>query len=543
MLLLGFLISSFGGNFRVLAAEENQEVNKVSENNLINQNLIYILFGALFILLILSIILVINVRKRSMAEKAAIQARQKLKDSYRELKKAYEEVTETKNALYAKYEELKVSKEEIRKLAYTDSLTELPNRVAFTEMLDSVMLTLRNDEVIALIDIDLDNFKNINDTLGHSFGDEMLIDVSHRLREAMDENDYLARIGGDEFVVLTQNITDITTYEEKMKQLQKVFTYPFTLATQEFFMTISMGVTFAPRDGKTTQTLIKNMDSAMYIAKENGKNNFCYFEDSINTRMMKKIEMQSELRKAIENNEFIVYYQPQIDLVTDKVVGFEALARWEHPVKGLIMPMEFIPIAEENGLIVAIGKKMMYQACKQLKLWEEAGYTEITMAINLSARQFRDSELLTMIYEVLEETKADPKKLEFEITETIALDDLEYTVATIKKLQELGITFSLDDFGTGYSSLNYLKRLPVNNLKIDKSFLDSIMENQSDQKIVSTMIHLAKVLNISVIAEGVEKSEQELFLKNSNCNRAQGYLYSKPVPKDIAEGLLRGKGW
>lgn len=537
-MLFGCVWFIFSGSFVALAAENNTSVEQVG-SQIVNKKLIYFLIGAIFVLLVLFTILMVNVKKRSKAEKAAILARQKLKASYKELEKAYEEVTETKNALYSRYEELKVSKEKVRKIAYTDYLTELPNRVAFSEMLDSVMLTLRNDEVVALVDIDLDNFKNINDTLGHSYGDEMLIDVAHRLSEVLTEDDYLARIGGDEFVVLTQNLNDIPAYEEKIKKIQKVFTYPFILSTKEFFVTVSMGITFAPKDGKSTQTLIKNMDSAMYVAKENGKNNYCYFDDSINDRMMKKIEMQSELRKAIENDEFEVYYQAQMDLETDRVVGFEALARWNHPKNGVIMPKEFIPVAEENGLIVAIGKKMLYGACKQLREWELAGYNDIIMAVNLSARQFRDADFVKMVMEVLEETKANAKFLEFEITESIALDDMEYTVATIKKLQELGITFSLDDFGTGYSSLNYLKKLPVNNLKIDKSFLDTVLENKSDQKIISTMIELAKVLNIEVIAEGVEYSEQEQFLKNVNCNKAQGYFYSKPVPKEDASDLLK----
>lgn len=542
-IVLGILFENFFiglGTAKVVhASEQNNGIEQIELNNLVNRNLVYFLIGAIIILLILFTVLMVNVKRRTKAEKAAVLARQKLKESYKELEKAYEEVTETKNALYSRYEELKISKEKIRKIAYTDYLTELPNRVAFTEMLDSVMLTLRNDELIALIDIDLDNFKNINDTLGHSFGDEMLIDVAHRLQGVLEEDDYLARIGGDEFVVLTQNIKDISSYEDKIKKIQKSFTYPFVLSTKEFFVTVSMGITFAPKDGKTTQTLVKNMDSAMYVAKENGKNNYCYFDDSINARMMKKIEMQSELRKAIENSEFVVHYQPQMDLSTNRVVGFEALARWEHPKDGLVMPLEFIPIAEESGLIVGIGKKILIEACQQLKVWEDEGYGDITMAVNLSARQFKDSYFLSMVYDVIEETHVNPKKLEFEITESIALDDIEYTVATIQKLQELGITFSLDDFGTGYSSLNYLKQLPVNNLKIDKSFLDTVLDNKSDQKIVSTMIDLARVLNINVIAEGVEMQEQEEFLKIANCNKAQGYLYSKPLPKEEAGEILR----
>ncbi|MDF2589874.1 MAG: diguanylate cyclase/phosphodiesterase [Anaerocolumna sp.] len=498
-------------------------------------NLIIFLALALIILLI---ILLINIKKKINAEQVAMQAKQQLKENINELEAAYQEASNAKNQLSIKYDELKKSQDKVKKLAYTDYLTELPNRLAFTEMLDSVMLTLRNEEVVALMDVDLDNFKNINDTLGHSYGDELLIDVTHRLRQAIDENDYLARVGGDEFVVLTQNLNDIGEYESKIKKIQKTFDYPFVLAMKEYFITVSIGITLAPKDGKTTQMLIKNADSAMYAAKENGKNTFVYFNDSINEKLMEKIQTQSELRKAIENQEFVVYYQPQINLETDKIVGFEALIRWQHPTKGIISPGEFISLAEETGLIVPIGNWVLKQACLQLRHWEDLGFTDLVMAVNISVRQFKDKEFIHMVQDVIEETGINPKQLELEITESIALDDIDYSVTIIRKLKDLGVAFSLDDFGTGYSSMNYLKRLPVNNLKIDKSFVDSVLDNRSDQSIVQTIITLAQTLDLIVIAEGVEKNEQEQFLKTVKCDKAQGYLYSKPVPKEAAEQLL-----
>ncbi len=496
-----------------------------------------ILFAAL-VLIILLIVLIIIIRKKVRAAQTAKQITEQLEENNKELEVAYEEVSATKNQLRIKYEELKRSKEKVKKLAYTDNLTELPNRLSFTEMLDSVMLTLRNEEVIALMDVDIDNFKLINDTLGHSYGDELLIDVKHRLTQAIDENDYLARIAGDEFIILTQNIEDAGEYETKVKKIQKIFGYPFVLAMKEYFITVSIGITLAPKDGKTTQVLIKNVDSAMNVAKENGKNTFAYFNDSINERLMEKIQTQSELRKALEHQEFVVYYQPQINLDTDKIAGFEALLRWNHPSKGILAPMEFIPLAEETGLIVPIGNWVLRQACEQLKEWEEAGNENLVMAVNISTRQFRDIELFNNIQEVIHDTGINPKHLELEITESIALKDIEYTVLTISKLKELGVVFALDDFGTGYSSLNYLKRLPINNLKIDKSFLDTVLDNNSDQSIVKTIITLAQTLDLVVIAEGVEKNEQEIFLKDANCNKAQGYLYSEPLPKEEAEQLL-----
>lgn len=451
-----------------------------------------------------------------------------------ELSLKIQELIKEHQDLSRKFDELYRNRESMKKLAYTDNLTELPNRTAFNEMLDNIMYTLRSEEIIGLMDIDIDNFKNINDSLGHSYGDELLIDVTYRLKQVIDEDDYLARIGGDEFVILTQNICDMEQYEDKIKKIKNAFSYPFVLATKEYFVTVSIGVSFAPKDGKTTQTLVKNVDTAMYVAKENGKNTYSFFQDVYNKKLMEKIELQSELRHALENKEFVLYYQAQMDITSNRIIGFEALIRWKHPVKGLIPPIEFIPIAEENDLIVQIGEWVLRTACMQLKEWAEMGYGDIRMAANLSVRQFRDPNLVQMITDIIHEVGVNPRNLELEITETLALEDIEYTIQTIRQLQDIGITFSLDDFGTGYSSMNYLKRLPVNNLKIDKSFLDTLAENNSDQRIVQTIISLAQTFDLDVIAEGVEKVEQESFLKEVCCNKAQGYLYSKPVPTEMA---------
>ena len=500
-----------------------------------------IILAALVLIILFVILLIVNHRK-TKRERAALLEMQKLSDNYSELETAYEEVSTAKNELSTKYDELKRSKEKMQKLAYSDYLTELPNRLAFTEVLDGVMLTLRNEEVIAIMNVDIDNFKTINDTLGHSYGDELLIDVTHRLKQAMDDNDYLARYSGDEFVVLTQNLTDIGEYEAKIKKIQKIFDYPFVLSLKEYFITVSIGIALAPKDGKTTQVLIKNADSAMYAAKANGKNTFVYFNDSINEKLMDKIQIQSELRKAIENNEFLVYYQPQIDLGTEKIVGFEALIRWNHPEKGILSPAEFIAFTEETGLIVPIGYWVLKSACRQLKKWMEDGYGNLVIAVNISLRQFKDQDFANMVRETIHETGIDPGHLELEITESIALQDLEYSVAVIQKLKDLGVKFSLDNFGTDYSSMNYLKRLPINNLKIDKSVMDTVTDNRSDQSIVQTIISLAQNLDMSVIAEGVEKDEQAQFLKSVKCNKAQGFLYSEPLSGDMAGQVLKKTG-
>lgn len=493
---------------------------------------------AMIIMFVLLIIYIIRFEKLKRTESLTSEENQKIKVHFKELEESYHSSLSSLNELNGKYEELNKNKESMKKLAYTDYLTELPNRTAFTEMLDNIMLTLRSEETIAIMDIDIDNFKNINDSLGHSYGDELLIDVTYRLKQVMDENDYLARIGGDEFIFLTQNLNDTVSYEEKIRKIKNVFSYPFILSTKEYFVTVSIGVAFAPKDGKTSQSLIKNVDSAMYVAKANGKNTHVYFEYSFNQKLTEKIETQSELRKALERKEFVLFYQAQMNLDTKQVVGFEALIRWNHPTKGLVYPDEFIYVAEETGLIVPIGKWVLQTACCQLKQWSEE-YPDITMAVNLSARQFKDRDIVKQVYDIIDETGIDPSKLELEITETIALDDIEYTISTIQELKKIGVSFSLDDFGTGYSSMNYLKRLPVSNLKIDRSFLNTVMEDQCDQKIIQAIITLARNLDLFVIAEGVENSDQEIFLKEANCDKAQGYLYSKPVPKDKAIQFLK----
>lgn len=500
-------------------------------------NALLIVVAAAIILLLLIVVFIRLGRLRRKLDESN-QENNKINFDYKKLETLYQSTLASYDSLNTRYEELHKSRESIRKLAYTDHLTELPNRVAFTEILDGIMLTLRNDEIIGIMDIDLDNFKNINDTLGHSYGDELLIDVTHRLKQVMDENDYLARVGGDEFILLTQNLENTASYEEKVKKVRNVFTYPFVLSTKEYFVTVSIGVAFAPKDGKTAQTIVKNVDSAMYMAKANGKSTYAYFEAAFNQVLTDKIELQSELRKAIEKDEFILFYQAQMDLSKKKVVGFEALIRWNHPDKGLIKPNDFIYLAEETGMIVPIGKWVLKTACLQLKEWSDQGYHDINMAVNLSARQFKDQDFVKMVYDIIEETGVNPKRLELEITETVALEDLEYTIHTIKELKNIGIRFSLDDFGTGYSSMSYLRRLPISSLKIDKSFLDTVTEEDGDQKIIQAIICLANNLNLHVIAEGVERSEQEQFLQESSCNMAQGFLYSKPVPKEMAAEFL-----
>ena len=431
-------------------------------------------------------------------------------------------------------------KETIQTIISTDTLTGLPNRAAFMEQLEKAMMEQPQGELLAVLDFDIDNFKVVNDTLGLLYGDAAIEAVSKRVMNVLGAQDLLGKVGGDEFVLLLPSVPSRTACEQKVRELMRLFKKPFRVLDKEVVLSISLGAVIVPLEGCTTlQTTMQNLDVAVFQAKESGKNTYCFFDSLAGTAVKERMEMQADLVKAIEEDQFELYYQPQVSLRNKEMTGFEVLVRWNHPKKGLIMPSEFIPVAEESGLIVAIGKMILRNACRQLYEWEQEGHNDIMIAVNLSAKQFRDPFFINTVYDILNEYRINPKNLELEITETIALDNIEYSIRTIERLRQLGITFSLDDFGTGYSSLSYLKRLPVNNLKIDKSFLDSVMENYNDKRIIETIIHLAQVLNLAVIAEGVEQEEQETFLRNVNCNKAQGFLYSKPVTGKAATALLR----
>ncbi|HHU72272.1 MAG TPA: EAL domain-containing protein [Clostridiales bacterium] len=504
---------------------------------LIAEPAVYIGIAAAITIVLVSFILINRAKKINNRLK---QSNKQLIASNRELEEATETTTNSLKELTGRYDELLKTKESLKKLAYSDYLTELPNLTAFTEMLDNVMLTLRSEEIVAIMDIDIDNLKTINDSQGFSYGDELLIDITYRLKEVLDENDYLARIGGDEFAIMTQNLSSSADLEEKVQKIKKVFNYPFVLSTKEYFITVSIGIAFAPKDGKTSQALLKNADAAMYVAKSNGKNTYAYFEPSFIQRLTEKIEIQSALRKAIDRNEFELYYQPQVDLATKEIVGLEALIRWNHPTKGLVYPKDFIKYAEENGLIIPIGKWALLTACKELKILETEGYDNLHMSVNIYSRQFRDNNLIKLIHEVLEETGINPNKLDLEITESVAIDDLYNTIATIKELKELGVNFSLDQFGVGYTSIDYLRSIPVNYIKLDKTFIDTALENPINQEFIQNAINLALLLEIDVVAEGIETPEQEEFLMEANCHKAQGYLYSEPLPIHEAKRLLKG---
>lgn len=486
--------------------------------------------------ILLVIAVVLNLRMRRSVRKSENE----LLDNYQSLRQAYDEVSLERAELAERCEELSKGKERMQKTAYTDYLTCLPNRLGYSEYLENELRMLGKNDSIAIVNVDIDNFKLINESYGHSYGDDTLREVARRLtRLSLERGAYLARIGGDEFILV---LNDFTGREELEAQVQQIIAYlkePYNVGGREFLLTVSVGVVIAPADGMNSQVLTRNMDAAKYFAKTSGRDNYVFYDESLSNTLAERLELQNEIRRAIEDKAFEVYFQPQIDLATEEPIGFEALVRWNHPERGVILPSEFIPVAEESGLIVPLGEYVLRESCKRLKAWQEEGFVTQVLAVNLSARQFKDRDFMQKVVNIIRETEINPSQLELEITESMALDDLDYAIETLQKLKELGVSFALDDFGTGYSSLNYLKRLPVNQLKIDKSFMDKVLEDHSDQKIVETIIALAQALDLVVIAEGVERPEQADFLKSVSCDKAQGYLYSKPVREKELRSFLK----
>lgn len=435
--------------------------------------------------------------------------------------------------------ERKKSEEIIEKMAYTDSLTGLPNRASLLETIKKRIADYKHTNLkFVLLFLDLDNFKSINDTRGHYFGDELLIEVSKRLKNCVHKNDTVARIGGDEFMLLLSDIDNLHDVIALVKQILLSLSNPFNIQHHEVNITTSIGITIYPNDGKNDTDLIKNADTAMYKAKESGKNKYEVFSSEFNKAVSEKVELENYLRHAVSKKELVVYYQPQIDIVNGEIVSMEALLRWKHPYLGLIYPDTFISLAEESGLIKPIGEWVLRTACLQNKAFQDAGYKPIRLAVNLSPKQFLDKDLFDKINQSLYETKLDPKYLQLEITESATIQYYDFTIETLKKLRQIGVTISLDDFGTGYSSLNYIKLLPIDEIKIDKSFIQNIVSGGYEESITKSIISIAHDMSVRVVAEGVENEKQLDILKSMNCDIVQGYLFSKPIPIEDFEKLL-----
>lgn len=425
--------------------------------------------------------------------------------------------------------ERKRAEEIIRRQAYYDVLTNLPNRTLFKDRLEQAMKNAhRNKQMLAVMVLDLDRFKTINETLGHLLGDKLLVAVSERLLGVLSENETIARFGGDEFTLLLPQINNVEEATEHAQKIIELLAGAFKLNEHELHLTTSIGIAIYPEDGENSELILKNAETAMYRAKEQ-RNNFQLYASGMNVSAFKQLLMENSLRRALEREEFVVYYQPQISLVNQKVIGAEALVRWQHPDLGLVFPNEFIGLAEETGLIVPIGEWIIRKVCEQSKKWQAAGYPKMCIGVNLSARQFQQLNLVPTIAKILTDTELDPQCLGLEVTESIAMKNADFTISALNELKKMKIHLSLDDFGTGYSSLSYLKRFPLETLKIDRSFVRDITTDPNDAAIVNAVVALAHSLKLSVIAEGVETEGQLTFLKSHQCDNVQGYIFSHPL--------------
>ena len=436
--------------------------------------------------------------------------------------------------------EQKRVEEQIRHMAHHDALTGLPNRVLLHDRIgQAIAQAQRNRRVATLLFIDLDRFKNVNDSLGHQVGDGLLRTVAERLVACTRRTDTVARIGGDEFVVV---LTDLNQAEDAGPVAQKVLaalSQPASIQGHELRVTPSVGICAYPHDGEDVETLMRNADTAMYHAKEMGRNNYQFFTQQMNIAAQQRLQLENDLRHALEREEFTLYYQPQIELKTGDICGFEALIRWPHPQRGMVAPLQFIPLAEETGLITSIGEWVLRQACAQTRAWQSLGYPELRVSVNCSAQQFRREGIVETVARSLQQAGLPAASLELEITESVIIEHAEQVLVRFRALDEMGVELAIDDFGTGYSSLSYLKRFPVQKLKIDQSFVRDIGSDPDDAAIVSAIIAMAHSLGLKVVAEGVETAEQLAFLKSLGCDGAQGYYFSRPVPAEEVVKLLR----
>lgn len=424
-------------------------------------------------------------------------------------------------------------------LSYHDVLTGLPNRTLFEDRVAQAILSAqRNKQTLAVMLLDLDRFQTTNDTMGPMVGDRVLCDVAERLAACVRAGDSIARLGSDEFALLLTQLENTEEADSIHQKIVSAFEHPFHCGTQELYLTASKGISFYPLNGTDTHSLLKNAGAALCHAKEQGGNEYQVYTVDMNAGSVKRLALENSLRRALDNNEFIVYYQPQADVATRNITGVEALVRWQHPELGLISPAEFIPLAEETGLMIPLGEWILRTACAQNKAWQQAGFTKLSVSVNLSLRQFRQTNLTGMIERVITETGLDPTCLELELTESSVMKNTENAVTLLRKLQALGIRIAIDDFGTGYSSLNYLKNLPIDTLKIDRSFVRDAATNPVDAAIVQAIITLAHSLNLKVKAEGIETQEQLDFLRSLKCDEIQGYLLSHPLPAEALEQLL-----
>jgi diguanylate cyclase (GGDEF)-like protein/PAS domain S-box-containing protein len=451
--------------------------------------------------------------------------------------------------------ERKRTEEQIRHLAFYDSLTSLPNRMLFKEQLNQALQSARREErYVAILFLDLDNFKRVNDTLGHTIGDLLLQDVGARLAQCIRAEDSIsrspsaqanltvARLGGDEFTVLLGRIANTQDAAKVAQRILDSLAEPVTVDGHELFVSTSIGIAVYPFDGEETETLIKNADAAMYHAKSNGRSRYHFYNPSMNASALEKLNLERSMRKALDRGEFVLYYQPLVHGTTGEIIGNEALLRWIHPERGLLSPNEFIPLAEETGLIVPIGQWVIETACKQNVLWQKSGLPHAPVMVNLSTLQFHDPKLIHKVEEILLDTGLSPQYLTLELTESMLMQDSEHNIGTLMDLRRLGVGLAIDDFGTGFSSLNYLKRFPVDHLKIDQSFVRDITQDAGNSAIALAIIALARSLKLGVVAEGVETTDERDFLRVNGSPDMQGYLFCQPQPAESIAAIWKRHG-
>lgn len=435
--------------------------------------------------------------------------------------------------------EQKHATERIAYLAYYDDLTGLPSRILFKDRLSQACIEAnRKERLVGVMFLDIDNFKDVNNTLGHEAGDALLKSAAKRLEGCFRPGDTVARLGGDEFAVLLADVGHVDDVVQVAQHVADSFKAPFDIFGHEVFVTFSLGITLYPFDDGSIENLMRNADSAMYAAKIAGRNCYRFYAASMTSRAMERLALQAELRHALDHGDFILHYQPQLEIANNHITGVEALVRWRHPEKGVISPAQFIPVAEETGLIVPLGEWVLRTACLQGNAWHKQGMTQVRMAVNISARQFKDPLFSQRILEIISETGFDPHYLELEITESILVGGMESVSSILNDLKRSGIMISLDDFGTGYSSLSYLKRFPIDKLKIDKSFVRDVLTDANDDSLVRAIIAMARALQLSAIAEGVETQEQLDFLVANGCDGVQGYHIGRPMPAEQAADLI-----
>ena len=438
--------------------------------------------------------------------------------------------------------ERKKAEQQIQYLAHHDSLTGLPNRNLLQDRLtQNLAQARRNGRKSAILFLDFDRFKDINDSLGHSIGDGVLKEVAQRLKYCLRQGDTVARVGGDEFVILMADLPDAQAAATVAQKVTQLGTRPYQVEGQKFRLTISIGISLFPDDGDNIETLLKNADAAMYHAKKSGRDTYYFYQEEMNAQTLQTLKLENELQQALLKKEFELYYQPQIELSNGAVVGVEALLRWNHPERGLVSPDEFIPVAEEKGLIVPIGDWVLETACRQSTAWQQQGLPPVSMAVNISALQLKHADFYNKLTNALDNTWLQPGLLELELTESAVIQGGEQMIALLRELKELGVKLAMDDFGTGYSSLSYLKRFPIDKVKIDRSFIKELPNSAENEAIVGAIIGIANSLKLRVIAEGVETKEQQQFLQRAGCDQIQGFYFSRPLPARQTEELLRAR--